>query len=112
MRSLYSFRVGCAHVFDDGGYAGPTLRDVLRREGNWRVEIIRRSDAAQSFDVLPRRWVVERTFASLGRCRRLAKHCEASISSAEAWPLIAHIRIKVRRLARFYAGNVELWVRL
>jgi transposase len=91
------------HVFADGGYAGPKLRGALKGHGAWRIEIIKRSDAARGFEVLPRRWVVERTFAWLGRCRRLAKHWEASISSAEAWLLIAHIRIMIRRLARFHA---------
>nr|WP_255737813.1 transposase [Neorhizobium galegae] len=53
------------------------------------------------FEVLPRRWVVERTFAWLGRCRRLAKDVERSIASAEAWIMIAHIRLITRRLARY-----------
>ena len=83
-----------------GRYAGPKLRGALKDQGDWRIEIIKRSDAARGFEVLPRRWVVERTFAWLGRCRRLAKDWEASVASAEAWLLIAHIRIMIRRLAR------------
>jgi len=55
----------------------------------------------KGFEVLPRRWVVERTFAWLGRCRRLAKDWEKTIASAEAWILIAHIRLVTRRLARY-----------
>jgi hypothetical protein len=47
------------------------------------------------------RWVVERTLAWLGRCRRLAKDREASVASAEAWIFVAHIRLLTRRLARF-----------
>lgn len=89
------------HIFADGGYAGPKLRGVLRHMGEWTVEIIKRSDTATGFEVLPRRWVVERTFAWLGRCRRLAKDWEKSIASAEAWINIAHIRITIRRLARY-----------
>ncbi|PBC04107.1 hypothetical protein CK220_10600 [Mesorhizobium sp. WSM3860] len=50
--------------------------------GTWPIEIITRSDTAQGFEVPPRRWVVERTFAWLGRCRRLAKDFEATIASA------------------------------
>ena len=89
------------HVFADSGYAGPRLKGALRGLGDWTIEIIKRSDTAKGFEVLPRRWVVERTFAWLGRCRRLAKDWEKSIASAEAWVVIAHIRLLTRRLARY-----------
>ena len=88
------------HVFADGGYAGPKLRDALIGIGRGTIQIVKRSDTAEGFEVLPRRWVVERTFAWLGRCRRLAKDWEKTIESAEAWLLIAHIRCISRRLAR------------
>lgn len=88
------------HVFADGGYAGPKLRRALQKVGKFTLEIVRRSDTAKGFEVLPRRWVVERTFAWLGRCRRLAKDFERTIASAEAWVFIAHIRMLTRRLAR------------
>ena len=88
------------HVFADGGYAGPKLRGALRKVGTFTLEIIKRSDRAKGFEVLPRRWVVERTFAWLGRCRRLAKDFERTIASAEAWVFIANIRLLTRRLAR------------
>ena len=89
------------HVFADGGYAGPQLKGVMSRLGDWTIEIIKRSDTVKGFEVLPRRWVVERTFAWLGRCRRLAKDWEKSIDSAEAWIFVAHIRLLTRRLARY-----------
>lgn len=88
------------HVFADGGYAGPKLRGALQKIGKFTIEIIKRSDSAKGFEILPRRWVVERTFAWLGRCRRLAKDFERSIESAQAWVLIANIRMLTRRLAR------------
>ena len=97
IRSLYPW---LRHIFADGGYAGQKLRRALKRMGEWTIEIIKRSDTAQGFEVLPRRWVVERTFAWLGRCRRLAKDFEATIASAVAWALVAHIRTITRRLAR------------
>ncbi|MDQ1199025.1 transposase [Rhizobium sp. SORGH_AS 787] len=59
------------------------------------------ADKAKGFEVLPRRWVVERTFAWLGRCRRLAKDVEKSIASSEAWIMIANMRLITRRLARY-----------
>lgn len=89
------------HIFADGGYAGPKLKDALRRIGDWTLQIVKRSDTAKGFEVLPRRWVVERTFAWLGRCRRLAKDWEKSTASAEAWVFVAHIRLITRRLARY-----------
>ncbi len=89
------------HIFADGGYAGPKLRGKLAKIGDWTIEIVKRSDTAKGFEVIPRRWVVERTFAWLNRCRRLAKDWEKTIASAEAWILIAHIRLVTRRLARY-----------
>lgn len=88
------------HIFADGGYAGGKLRAALDKMGQWTLEIVKRSDKAEGFELLPRRWVVERTFAWLGRCRRLAKDFEGTIESAVAWVLVAHIRTLTRRLAR------------
>ncbi len=88
------------HIFADGGYAGEKLRNALRKMGNWTLEIIRRSDKAKGFEVLPRRWVVERTLAWLGRSRRLAKDWERTLESAIAWLFIANIRLMTRRIAR------------
>ena len=89
------------HVFADGGYGGEKLKARLRKLGQWTLQIIKRSDRAKGFEVLPRRWVVERTFAWLGRCRRLAKDFEKTIASAEAWILVANLRLLTRRLARY-----------
>jgi len=97
IRTIYPW---LRHVFADGGYAGDKLRDALASQGAWTLEIIRRSDVAKGFELLPRRWVVERTFAWLGRCRRLAKDFEATLESATAWIFLAHIRRLTRRLVR------------
>ena len=64
------------------------------------IEIVSRSKTAKGFEVLPRRWVVERTLAWLCRNRRLAKDFEETVESAVAWVLIANIRLLTRRLAR------------
>lgn len=64
------------HIFADGGYAGGKLSRALKGNGEWVIGIIRRTDRAKGFEVLPRRWVVERAFAWLGRRRRLAKDWE------------------------------------
>jgi transposase len=88
------------HSFADGGYAGAKLHAALKAIGRWTVQIVRRSDTADGFEIVARRWVVERPLAWLGRCRRLAKDWEKSIASAEAWVTIAHIRRVTRYLAR------------
>jgi transposase len=57
------------HVFADGGYAGPKLEAALDKLGKWTLAIIKRSDAAKGFELLPRHWVVERTIAWPNRNR-------------------------------------------
>jgi transposase len=88
------------HVFADGGYAGQKLKDALKPLGKWTIAIIKRSDAAKGFEVLPRRWVVERTIAWLNRNRRLAKDFEQTIASATAWLFAASVQAFIRRAAR------------
>ena len=87
------------HVFADGGYAGDKLKQAMTSLGNWTIEIVKRSDAARGFVLLPRRWVVERTFAWLNRNRRLAKDVEATIESAVTWLYVASVKLMFRRLA-------------
>ncbi len=82
-----------ATIFADGGYAGDALHcAMLNLEPSPTIKIVRRPDKAAGFVVIARRWVVERTFAWLGRCPRLAKDWETSIASSEAWLHIAAIR--------------------
>jgi putative transposase len=88
------------HIFADRVYQGPKLLAAIAELGKWTIEIVTRSESVGTFKAEPRRWVVERTLAWLGRNRRLAKDFEASIASAEAWVLIASIRLLSRRLAR------------
>jgi transposase len=88
------------HVFADGGYAGDKLKTALGQLGRWTLAIVKRAAVADGFQVLPRRWVVERTLAWLNRNRRLAKDFEASIASAESWVMMASVKLLSRRLAR------------
>ena len=86
-------------LFADGAYQGP----VFERAGkkilpHLETEIVKRSDTARGFEVIPGRWVVERTFAWLGRCRRLAKDFENRARTARAFILLASIRLMLRRL--------------
>jgi putative transposase len=86
------------HLFADSVYNGANLRDALVKFGNWTVEIVKRAADAAGFQLLPRRWVVERTLAWLNRNRRLAKDFEASIASAKAWVYIASVQLLISPL--------------
>jgi transposase len=84
----------------DGGYAGPAFAQWVRSlRSKLEVQVVKRSDDVKGFQILPRRWIVERTFAWLMRHRRLVRDYETTETSAEAWAYIAMIRIQLRRLA-------------
>ena len=85
-------------IWADGGYAGKLVDWVMSRSG-WVVQIVKRPKDSHHFEVLPRRWVVERTLAWLGRCRRLSKDYEALPATTEAWVHIAMTQLMLRRLA-------------
>jgi putative transposase len=84
-------------IWADGGYAGQ-LVEWVEALGGWLLAIVKRPPEG-GFVVLPRRWVVERTFAWLGRYRRLSKDYEALPETSEAFIYIAMIRLMLRRLA-------------
>src|ERR1035437_4478294 len=86
-------------LYADDGYQGPVFRRAVTKiMTQVNVEIVRRSDRAKGFVVLPKRWVVERTFAWLGRCRRLAKDWENLNRKALAFLRLASIRLMLRKL--------------
>jgi putative transposase len=88
------------YIFADRVYRGNKLLDAIAEFGRWTIEIVTRSRRVGTFKAEPRRWVIERTLAWLNRCRRLSKDFEKTIASAEAWVLLASIRVLSRRLAR------------
>jgi transposase len=86
-------------LFADGAYQGPVFSKALAKvRPQLTVEIIKRSDPAPGFIVLPKRWIVERTIAWLNRCRRLAKDFENRIRTATAFVQLASIRLMLRKL--------------
>ena len=89
-----------AHSVADGGYQGAGTASAVREEAGLPLEIIKRSDTAKGFVVLPKRWIVERTFGWLGRCRRLAKDYENRTRTAAAFLILALIRLMLRRIVR------------
>ena len=97
VRRLFPF---IERIFADGGYQGEATAAAVRALGPWQLEIVKRSDHAVGFEVLPQRWIVERTFAWLGRCRRLAKDYENRTRFAVAYIHLAMIRLMLRRLTR------------
>jgi transposase len=99
MATLFGLYPFLLKLYADGGYQGPQFsKGVKKAIAKLNVEIVKRSDQAKGFVLLPRRWVVERTFAWLGRCRRLAKDWECLSASALAFLKLASIRLMLRRL--------------
>jgi putative transposase len=88
------------HIFADRVYRGPKLLNAISEVGRWTIEVVTRTQNVGSFKAEPRRWVIERTFAWFGRNRRLAKDFEKTIASAEAWIMMASVKLLSRRLAR------------
>lgn len=85
-------------IWADGGYAGQ-LVDWVRHNLDMILEIVEKAPDQKGFQLLPRRWVVERTFAWFGRYRRLSKDYEQDPASSESVVYIASIHTFIRRLA-------------
>jgi transposase len=99
MATLFGLYPFLLKLYADGGYQGLVFQSAVKAAMvSLNVEIVKRSDQAKGFVVLPKRWVVERTFAWLNRCRRLAKDWECLNRKARAYVLLASIRLMVRRL--------------
>ena len=86
-------------IWVDGGYRGIDFMRWVMDTYRWIVETVLRSDDAQGFQVIPRRWVVERTFGWFNWCRRLSKDYEVLPETSEAMIQVAMIRLMLRRLA-------------
>jgi putative transposase len=85
-------------IWADGGYAG-ALVEWPKALGRWLLEIVKKPADQAGFAVLPKRWIVERTFAWLGRSRRLSKDYEGLSETSEAWVHVAMIHLMLKRLA-------------
>ena len=85
-------------IWADAGYAGPKLGDWVQAVMTWTLDIVPRPPQAQGFQVLPKRWIVERTFAWLGRYRRLSKDFEGLPTTSETWIRVAMIDRMLHRL--------------
>ena len=86
-------------IFADAGYQGPKMAGTIAATGSWKIEIVKRSDLGR-FVVLPKRWIVERTFAWISRNRRLAHDFERYATTVAAFFRVAMIRLMLKRLTR------------
>ena len=87
-------------VFADGGYDAQQTYKAAAANHPLRLEVVRRNPHAVGFEVIKRRWVVERTFSWFGRNRRLAKDYENLAATVLSFVTLATIQFGVRRLAR------------
>lgn len=100
MSSLFGLYPFLQKLFADGGYSGKIFRRGVHKVcPKLRIAIVKRSKQAKGFEVLPKRWLVERTIAWLNRCRRLAKDWECLSSRALAFLRLASIQIMLRKLS-------------
>src|SRR5215203_3685080 len=87
-------------IWADGAYSGEELARWCEEEGGWQLEVVERNREAQGFKILPKRWIVERTFSWLIRNRRLSKDYERMVQSSETFIEVAMIRLILRRVGR------------
>ena len=98
--TLGLLRIGLVHTASiaDGAYPGITA--WVKKELGCRLEVVRRPEGTKGFMVLPRRWVVQRTFWGLGRYRRLARDCELQVLSSQTMVYAASVHCMLRLLTR------------
>jgi transposase len=97
IRAIHDLFPWLRHLFADSVYNGPNLAQTLAKFGGWSIEIVKRTADAAGFQLLPRRWVIERTLAWLNRNRRLAKDFETTLTSATTRLYIASVPLLIRR---------------
>lgn len=87
-------------IWADGAYGGEPLKEWRKDEGGWDLEVVERNPGTEGFEVLTKRWIVERTFGWLGMSRRLVKDYERKVQTTETLIEVAMIRLILQRLAR------------
>ena len=87
-------------IWADGAYGGEEFARWCEEQGGWELEIVERNPQTKGFKVLPKRWIVERTFSWLIRNRRLSKDYERRVQTSETLVKVAAIRLILKRLAK------------
>ena len=99
MSTLFGMFPFLKKLIADAGYQGQQFKQALAKTlPHLEIEIVKRSDRAKGFVLLPKRWIVERSIAWLNRCRRLAKDWENLNFSALIFLRLASIRLMLRKL--------------
>ena len=83
-------------ILVDGGYSGKNFADAVKKISNAEVEVVKRNEL-HKFVVLPKRWIVERSFGWLDKCRRLWKNCERKLQNSFQMVTLAFIHIILKR---------------
>jgi transposase len=87
-------------IWADNAYAGEKLRSWCTEHTSWQLEVGPRNSDSSTFEVIPRRWVAERSIAWICRNRRLAKDYERKVQTSECWLKVAMIRLMLKQLGR------------
>ena len=87
-------------IWADAAYQGKELADWCQAQGDWDLEVVRAHPGVRGFSVLPKRWVVERTFGWLSRNRRMSKDYERKVQTSKTLIEVAMIRLLVVHLGR------------
>lgn len=87
-------------IWADGAYSGEPLAEWCGEEGDWDLEVVDRNREAEGFEIIPKRWIVERTISWIGCNRRMSKDYERRVQTSECLMEVATIRLILRRLAR------------
>jgi putative transposase len=87
-------------IWMDGSYSSNELAKWCEQHGGWELEIVERDREAECFEVVPKRWIVERIFEWLRRDRRLAKDYERKVQTSETLIEVSMVRLLLRRLGR------------
>jgi putative transposase len=91
---------GGSKIWADAAYRGKELADWCQAQGDWELEVVERTPGVRGFAVLPKRWVVERTFGWISRNRRMSKDYVRKVQTSEALIKVVMIRLLVARLGR------------
>ena len=92
-------------IWADAAYRGKELADWCQAEGDWNLEVVERTPGVRGFSVIPKRWVVERTFGWLSRNRRMSKDYERKVQTSETLLRVAMIRLLIARQGRRSGEN-------